>query len=91
MTKEIMLQGIIIANDFDANGTPIHFAILTDDESKYLLETVHFHHDVFSKFNRKKVRVMGHFGSSKKGQQIITVSEIKPLGNTSTPDLLDVL
>ena len=91
MAKKITLQGIIIVNDFDSKGNPVRFALLTDDESKYLLEPDKKNSDnVFAKYNRKKVMLTGMTGFEGK-KKVLTVNEIKILKNSQDSSYLDSL
>ena len=91
MTKKITIQGIIIVDDFDSNGNPLHYALLTDDENKFLIEPCLEKSDlVFADFNRKKVLVTGISDLSERGN-VIAVKEIKSLENASSSSFLDAL
>ena len=77
--KEVALQGIITADDFDSNGKPVRFVLLTDDENTYRLELGTKNQDVLLlQLNRSKVVLRGaiHFDGK---YNVITVNELKKL------------
>jgi hypothetical protein len=84
------LQGIIIVNDFDSKGNPIRYALLTDDERKYLVEAGRKKPELkFHRYNRKKVRLSGHMRVDGK-KNIMAVDDIMVIKNipeTSATDL----
>lgn len=89
--KKIELQGILVTNDFDSTGNPIRFALLTDDENKYILEPGHKNPDLlFGKYNRKKVGISGVVYCDG-NKNIVGVNEIKILKKTHQNPPVDIL
>jgi hypothetical protein len=75
------LQGIIIVNDFDSKGKPLRYALLTDDEGKYIVEPGRKKPDLkFHRYNRKKVRLSGHMRIDGK-KNIMAVDDIMVVNN----------
>ena len=75
------LQGIIIVNDFDSKGNPLRYALLTDDEEKYIVEPGRKKQDLkFHRYNRKKVRLSGHMRVDGK-KNIMAVDDIVVIKN----------
>lgn len=89
--KKIELQGILVVNDFDSKGNPIRFALLTDDENKYILEPGRKNPNLsLGKYNRKNVHIFGviRFDGNK---NIVGVNEIKILKKNHQNSSLDIL
>lgn len=60
ITKKITLKGILIADDFDDDGEPVAFALLTDDEEKYRIMPTASNQQVELKgFQKQKVKAYG--------------------------------
>ena len=91
MIKKKTLLGIIIVNDFDSRGKPVRFALLTDDENKYILEPGKKNRDIsFIKYNRKKVQINGYIRYDGK-RNILTVDEIKIMKDFPKTSAVDIL
>ncbi|MBC8316813.1 MAG: hypothetical protein H8E41_02840 [Desulfobulbaceae bacterium] len=89
--KKIELQGILVVNDFDTDGNPIRFALLTDDENRYILEPGQKNTDIlFGEYNRERVTISGEmrFDGNK---NIIDVQEIQILKKAHGNPLVDIL
>lgn len=75
------LRGIIIVNDFDSKGNPLRYALLTDDEEKYIVEPGRKKPDLkFHRYNRKKVQLSGHMRVDGK-KNIMAVDDIMVIKN----------
>ncbi len=86
--KNITLQGIISADDFDPDGSPMRFVLLTDDENKYILERGKQNTAIdFSKYNRRKVELTGAISFVDKNA-FIAVDEIHVLLNPGGAPIL---
>ncbi len=77
--KKETLQGLIVANDFDSVGNPVRFALLTEDENKYLVEPGSREPELaMTRYNRKQVRLSGEIRLDR-DRKIVTVNDIKIL------------
>ena len=75
----ITLQGLIIAHDFDSQGNPVRFALLTNDEDKFILESLKKKSGItYARYNRSNVLLTGDIRYEDR-KNVITVHEIKIL------------
>jgi hypothetical protein len=89
--KKIEIQGVLVVNDFDSKGNPIRFALLTDDENKYILEPGRRKSNLlFGKYNRQRVHISGVVRSDGI-KNTVEVNEIKILKKTHRNPLVDIL
>ena len=88
--KEVTLQGIIVANDFDSSGNPVRFALLTNNEKKYLIDTVDLSSGkLLAEYNRKKVILCG-VQEVIDYTNVIVAKKVKDYDDTGS-DILDIL
>lgn len=78
--NHIILRGIILPDKWDDTGSIINFALMTDDEDRYLIEYVDHQENVLISFLRKKVEVSGIEKSTEKDEKVITLFTISPIG-----------
>ncbi len=52
------ISGILVVDDFDEKGRPVRFALLTNDEDKYIVESLVISESLPA-FNRKNVAMTG--------------------------------
>lgn len=76
----VILRGIILPDQWDDAGAIISFAFMTDDEDRFVIEYVDYQKDVLLSFLRKKVEVSGIVKSTEKGEKMITLFTISPIG-----------
>ena len=56
--KDITITGVLVADQWEADGNIADLALLTDDESKYLIRPAEFGEDVTTVL-RKQIEIRG--------------------------------
>lgn len=75
--ESILLTGLLIADQWDTEGNVTGFALLTDDEEKYVLNVSGCSED-FCMQLRKKITIKGMLDHLKR-EKVIHVSNLFPM------------